>query len=98
MGKYVGELAGGSLAVVATITQTNEILQTIQLIICIIGALITVGLAIWKVIKVYKEAKKDGKITELEKEQVMQAIAEALDKGTDLIAKINKEENNDDRN
>lgn len=52
---------GTTLGVVGTATQTNEVLQTISLIITIIGAVISmivVPLLSW-----YLKAKQDGKIT-----------------------------------
>lgn len=52
---------GATLGVVGTATQTNEILQTISLIITIIGAIIS--MIIVPLISWYQEAKKDGKIT-----------------------------------
>lgn len=52
---------GATLSVVGTVTQTNEILQTISLIITIIGAVIF--MIIIPLISWYQKAKKDGKIT-----------------------------------
>lgn len=52
---------GATLGVVGTVTQTNEILQTISLIITIIGAVIF--MIIVPLISWYQKAKKDGKIT-----------------------------------
>jgi ABC-type Fe3+-siderophore transport system permease subunit len=52
---------GATLGVIGTITQTNEILQTISLIITIIGAIIS--MIIVPLISWYQKAKKDGKIT-----------------------------------
>ncbi len=52
---------GAILGVVGTATQTNEILQTISLIITIIGAIIS--MIIVPLISWYQKAKKDGKIT-----------------------------------
>lgn len=52
---------GAALGVVGTLTQTNEILQTISLIITIIGAIIS--MIIVPLISWYQKAKKDGKIT-----------------------------------
>lgn len=52
---------GATLGVVGTATQTNEILQTISLIITIIGAIIS--MIIVPLISWYQKAKKDGKIT-----------------------------------
>lgn len=51
---------GTSLSAVGTAIQTNELLQTISLIITIIGGLIT--FVIVPLINWWREAKKDGKI------------------------------------
>lgn len=72
------ELIGGSvgiaLSAVGTGLQTNEVLQTISLVITIIGGLITfiiVPLLNW-----YKNAKKDGKIDKDEAKEGAQIIIE----------------------
>ena len=52
---------GSVLGVVGTATQTNEILQTISLVITIIGAIIS--MIVVPLISWYQKAKKDGKIT-----------------------------------
>lgn len=67
------ELIGGSVGslfgIVGTATQTNELLQTISLIITIIGAIISmivVPLVSW-----YQKSKADGKIT---KEEIQEGV------------------------
>lgn len=67
------ELIGGSVGslfgIFGTVTQTNELLQTISLIITIIGAIISmivVPLVSW-----YQKAKADGKIT---KEEIQEGV------------------------
>lgn len=52
---------GSVLGVIGTATQTNEMLQTISLVITIIGAIIS--MIIVPLISWYQKAKKDGKIT-----------------------------------
>lgn len=52
---------GTGVSAVGTATQTNEVLQTISLIITIIGGLIT--FIIVPVLTWWKKAKADGKIT-----------------------------------
>ena len=74
---------GTALSVIGTATQTNEILQTISLIITITGALITyigIPLFAW-----YKKSKADGKITKEE-------IKEGIDIAKNGAEKIKKEE------
>ena len=65
---------GTTLSAVGTATQTNEILQTISLVITIIGGIITfvvVPLLNW-----YKKAKEDGKI---DKEELKDGINIIID-------------------
>ena len=67
--EFIGGLVGGSLGAVGTATQTNEFLQTISLIITIIGAIISmivVPLVSW-----YQKAKADDKIT---KEEIQEGV------------------------
>ena len=58
--EVVGGVIGTSISAVGTGMQTNEVLQTISIVLTIIGSLITIGMAI---INWWKNAKKDGKIT-----------------------------------
>ena len=101
MNNYVGEGICGSVMAIATITQTNEYLQTIQLVICIVSGLIGLALVLWKLLKTYKEAKKDGKITAEEKEKIDAEKQEAFDKGYELgkqmIELVDKVRNKDKR-
>jgi len=74
-------IAGGigtGLAVLGTATQLNEVLQTISLIITILGAIVSfvvVPLLSW-----YREAKKDGKISLDEIEGAAETLKGGLDK------------------
>ena len=76
------ELIGGGigtlLSATGTAIQPNEVLQTISLIITIIGGLITI---VFAVITWYKNAKKDGKI---DKEEVKELI-DIVQDGTENI-------------
>lgn len=78
---------GTAMAVVGTATQTNEILQTISLVISILGGIVTfivVPIMAW-----YKKANEDNKIT---KEEIKEGI-DIVKKGTEKVRKIpNKEE------
>lgn len=58
--ELIAGAVGTGLSVVGTATQTNEILQTISLIITIVGGLIT--FIIVPLINWYITSKKDGKI------------------------------------
>lgn len=70
-------IGGTALESVLAVAQTNEILQTIQIILAIITFLVTIGYTIWKW---YKNAKKDGKITKDEVEDLVDDIKKEVDK------------------
>jgi hypothetical protein len=59
--------AGSSVSTVLTITQTNEVFQTVQLIFSILAFVVTIAYTVWKW---YKKAKQDGKITPEEVEEL----------------------------
>lgn len=99
MSKYIGEGVCGSIMAIATITQTNEYLQTIQLVICIVSGLIGLALVLWKLLKTYKDAKKDGKITEDEQKNIENIEKDAFDRGyklgkqmIELVEKVRNEQ------
>ena len=74
---------GATLGVVGTATQLNDVLQTISLIITILGALISfivVPLVTW-----YKNAKKDGKITPDEVKEAAEKLHEGISKTQEAI-------------
>lgn len=73
--QLIGGAVGTSVSAVGTATQTNETLQTISLIITIIGAIIS--MIVIPIISWYKNAKKDGKIT---KDEVKEGL-ETLENG-----------------
>lgn len=86
--------AGTAIAVLGTATQINEVLQTISLIITILGALVSfvvVPLLSW-----YKNAKKDGKITFEEVKDASKTLKDGLDKTKQSI-KGSQTENEDKR-
>lgn len=66
------EVMGAGLGTIVSATgtafQTNEVLSTIQLVITIIGGVITIAMAL---LNWWKNAKKDGKI---DKDEVKDAI------------------------
>lgn len=72
----------GALETVVTISQTNEVFQTIQIIISALAGAVALAYTIWRW---YRNAKKDGKITEDEVDDLFQQITK-------------KEEEKDDRN
>lgn len=87
--EFIGGLVGGSLGAVGTATQTNELLQTISLIITIIGAIISmivVPLVSW-----YQKAKADGKIT---KEEIQEGV-DIIKNGVEVLQ--NKENDKEEK-
>lgn len=69
----------GALETVVTVAQTNEVFQTIQIIISALAGAVALAYTIWRW---YRNAKKDGKITE--------------DEVDDLFEQITKKEDSDD--
>jgi hypothetical protein len=97
---YSGEAVCGGLMALSTVAQTNEILQTIQIIICIVAASIGLLLTVFKFWNAYKAAKKDGQITEEEKQELINQgieIGKQIQDIVDLVTDEDKE-NKDDRN
>lgn len=78
--------AGTALSAVGTALQVNEILQTISLVITIVGGL--VSLVVVPLLTWYKNAKKDGKI---DAEEIAEAAKIAKD-GIDELTKGNKKD------
>ena len=81
--ELIGGSVGTALSAVGTGLQTNEVLQTISLVITVIGGLITfiiVPLVNW-----YKNAKKDGKIDKEELKDGVDIIVEGSEKLKDEI-------------
>ena len=79
-------LAGGvgtTLSVIGTVTQFNEILQTISFIVTIIGAIVSI--VIVPIMSWYRKAKKDGKITKDEVEDLTKTIDKSVNDLKDKI-------------
>lgn len=76
---------GTGLSAVGTATQTNEILQTVSLIITIIGGLIT--FIVLPLLNWYNKAKQDGKIDAKEIKEGVQIITDGSEKVKDEIDK-----------
>ena len=74
---------GATLGVVGTATQTNEVLQTISLIITIIGAIIS--MIVVPVLSWYLKAKADGKITPEELKEGAEVLKDGLEKTEEEI-------------
>ena len=69
-----------SIQTVCGITQTNELFQLIQIIIGCISGAVVLAYTIWRW---YKNAKKDGKITEDEVDDLFQQITKKEDEKDD---------------
>lgn len=84
--ELIGGGIGTALSAVGTGLQTNEVLQTISLVITIIGGLITfiiVPLVNW-----YKNAKKDGKIDADELKEGVKIVTEGSQSVKDKIEEV----------
>lgn len=69
----------GSIAVLetmVTVSQTNEVFQTIQIIISALAGAVALAYTIWRW---YRNAKKDGKITEDEIDDLFKEITKKED-------------------
>lgn len=84
---------GTSLSAVGTATQTNETLQTISLIITIVGGILTlIVIPLWTW---YKNAKKDGKITKEEIDDGLDTLQEGIE-GVQKVIDKNKKKGDKD--
>lgn len=84
--ELIGGTIGTAVSAVGTATQTNEMLQTISLVITIVGGLIT--FIIVPLIGWYTKAKKDGKI---DKEEIKEATDIVKEGSQDLKDEIDKQ-------
>ena len=69
----------GSIAVLetmVTVSQTNEVFQTIQIIISALAGAVALAYTIWRW---YRNAKKDGKISEDEVDDLFEQITKKED-------------------
>lgn len=83
--EYIAGGVGAALGVVGTATQVNETLQTISLIITILGAL--VSFVVVPLLNWFKSAKKDGKITPDEISEGVETLQEGISKTQETIEK-----------
>lgn len=90
MTKYTGEVACGAIMAVTTAIQTNEYLQTIQLIVCIVAGILGIALTLWRLIKMYKQAKADGKITNEERAEIAEEVVKLNEQIKELTELANK--------
>ena len=85
----LGSAIGTSISAVGTGLQSNELLQTISLVITILGGIITILMALTKW---WKDTKKDGKIT---KEELQEGGKIVKDNIEDLLEDLTKEDKED---
>ena len=64
------------LETMVTVSQTNEVFQTIQIIISALAGAVALAYTIWRW---YRNAKKDGKITEDEVDDLFEQITKKED-------------------
>ena len=76
---------GTTLSIIGTAMQTNEILETISLIITIIGGVIT--FIVVPILNWYRHAKKDGKIDADEIKEGLDIIVDGSERVKDEIDK-----------
>ena len=67
---------GTTVSAIGTVTQTNDILQTVSLVITIIGAVIS--MIIVPLLSWYKKANEDGKITVEEAKEGIDTLKEGV--------------------
>lgn len=91
MKNYVGEGVCGVVMAVSTALQTNEWLQNVQIIICIIAGILGIILTLWRLVKMYKLAKKDGKITEEERKELIDQGIELGKQIKDIVNVVSEE-------
>ena len=91
---YVGEGICGTVMALVTVLQTNELLQNIQIVICIIAGILGIVLTLWKLIKMYQIAKKDGKIDNEEKQELVNQgmeLGEQIEDFVNLVSEKTKD-------
>ena len=76
---------GTTLSIIGTAMQTNEILETISLVITIIGGAIT--FIVVPILNWYRHAKKDGKIDADEIKEGLDIIVDGSERVKDEIDK-----------
>lgn len=86
--KIIG-VAGTALTAVSTSMTTNDVLETISLILTILGALMT--FIIMPLINHFKHANEDGKIT---KDEVVEGVEILTEGATKVVDEIEKKGDN----
>lgn len=87
--ELIAGVVGTSTSVVGTALQTNEVLQTISLVITILGGIVT--LIVLPILNWYHKSKQDGKITPDEIKEGVETLSDGLNQLNENIKKGNKE-------
>ena len=77
-GKHIADVFGVALSSTGFFLSTSELSEWISIICTIIGIVIVIVSNLTHWIKSYKEAKKDGVITEDEKDKLINELQESL--------------------
>lgn len=80
---FLSATLGATLGAVGTATQTNETLETISLIVTIVGAVIS--FIVCPLLSWFNHAKKDGKIDSEEIEDLTKEITHGLNEIGDVL-------------
>ena len=80
---FVSATLGATLGAVGTATQTNDTLETISLIVTIIGAILS--FIVCPLLSWFNRAKKDGHIDTEEIEELTKGISKGLDEIGDAL-------------
>ena len=80
---FISATLGATLGAVGTATQTNDTLETISLIITIIGAILS--FIVCPLLSWYNKAKKDGKIDSEEIEELTKDISKSVNEIGDVL-------------
>ena len=85
---FISAALGATLGAVGTATQTNETLETISLIVTIIGAILS--FIVCPLLSWFNRAKKDGHIDSEEIEQLTKDISKGLNEIGDSLGEHKK--------
>ena len=80
---FISATIGATLGAVGTATQTNETLETISLIVTIIGAILS--FIVCPLISWFNQAKKDGHIDNEEIEELTKDISKGINEIGDAL-------------
>lgn len=87
---FLSATIGATLGAVGTATQTNETLETISLIVTIIGAILS--FVVCPLLSWFNRAKKDGHIDSKEIEELTKGISKGLNEIGDALDENKKGE------